>query len=164
MSLRSQRGSALVLSVLVVLVIAVIGVAVIRFASREVAGATASRKTQALVACADAGRQVIVSRFKALGISPVSLTALNLPMDANTRVVGGHYDTSDVQVAQVSYLPEASFGPDRGVVQDISNRVIGTGGGGKPMKVVVHCQQGGVGNDPATGRQLEVEFGLRFGI
>src|SRR5512137_1988088 len=109
MPARNQRGSALVMSVLVVLVIAIIGVAVIRFASREVAGATASRKTQALVACADAGRQVIVSRFKALGISPVSLTALNLPMDANTRVVGGHYDTSDVQVAQVSYLPEASF-------------------------------------------------------
>ena len=101
MPARSQRGSALVMSVLVVLVIAIIGVAVIRFASREVAGATASRKTQALVACADAGRQVIVSQFKALGISPVSLTALNMPMDANTSVVGGHYDRAGVQVTQV---------------------------------------------------------------
>jgi type II secretory pathway pseudopilin PulG len=164
MKARSQQGSALVMSVIVVLVIAVIGVAVVRFASREVAGATASRKTEALAACADAGRQVIVSQFKALGVSPVSLSVLNVPMDANTRVVGGHFDKSDVQVAQVTYLPEASFGPDRGVVQDLSNRVIGTGGGGKPMKVIVHCQQGGVGNDPTTGRQLEVEFGIRFGI
>jgi hypothetical protein len=50
------------------------------------------------------------------------------------------------------------------VVQDVSNRVMVTGGGGKPLKVVVHCQQGGIGGDPTTGRQLEVEFGIRFGI
>ena len=164
MASKSQRGSALVLSVIVVLVIAVIGVAVIRFASREVAGATASRKTQALIACADAGRQVIVSQFKALGMSPVSLTALNLPMDANTRIVGGHYDTGGVQVTQVVNLPGSAFGPDPGAIQDISNRVLVTGGGGKPLKVVVHCQQGGIDGDPSTGRQLEVEFGIRFGI
>ena len=160
---HAQRGSALVMSIIVVLVIAVIGVAIIRFSSREVAGATASRKTQALAACADAGRQVIVSQFKALGISPVSLTALDLPMDANTRVVGGHYD-GNVRVTQVVSLPGTSFGPDPGAVHDISNRVLVTGGGGKPLKVIVHCQQGGVGGDPLTGRQLEVEFGIRFGI
>jgi hypothetical protein len=61
-------------------------------------------------------------------------------------------------------LPGTSFGPDSGVVQDVSNRVMVTGGGGKPLKVVVHCQQGGIGGDPTTGRQLEVEFGIRFGI
>jgi len=93
----------------------------------------------------------------------VSLTALNLPMDASTRVVGGHYD-GNVQVTQVVSLPGTSFGPDPGAVHDISNRVLVTGGGGKPLKVVVHCQQGGVGGDPLTGRQLEVEFGIRFGI
>ncbi len=164
MSSRSQRGSALVMSVLVVLVIAIIGVAVIRFASREVAGATAVRKTQALVACADAGRQAILSQFKALGVAPVSLTALDVPMDATTNVVGGHYDTRGVQVTQVVMLPGTSFGPDPGSIQDISNRVMLTGGGGKPLKVVVHCQQGGVTGVPSSGRQLEVEFGIRFGI
>jgi hypothetical protein len=162
MTLRSQRGSALVVSTIAVLVVAIIGVAIIRFASREVAGATSARKHQALVSCAEAGRQVILSQFKALGSSPVSLTALNLPLDASSRVVGGHVDTAGVQVSQVSYLPEAAFGPDRGVVQDITNRVVGTGGGGRPIKVIVHCQQGGTG--VADGRQLEVEFGLRFGI
>jgi len=160
---RSQRGSALVISTIVVLVVAIIGVAVIRFASREVAGATSTRQHQALVACADAGRQVLLSQFKALGASPVSLTALNLPLDARNQVVGGHVDTSGIQVSQVTYLPESSFGPDRGVVQDITNRIVGTGGGGRPVKVVVHCQQGGTGA-ANTGRQLEVEFGLRFGI
>jgi len=164
MPARNQRGSALVMSVLVVLVIAIIGVAVVRFASREVAGATASRKSQALVACADAGRQVLLSQFKALGISPVSLTALNLPLDANTNIMGGHYGEQGVQVTQVVNLPGAAFGPDPGTVQDISNRVMVTGGGGKPLKVIVHCQQGGIGGDPTTGRQLEVEFGVRFGI
>jgi hypothetical protein len=147
----------------VVLVVAIIGVAVIRFASREVAGATSVRQHQALVACAEAGRQVILSQFKALGNAPVSLAPLGLSLDASNTVVGGHFDTSGVQVSQVTYLPESSFGPDRGVVQDITNRIVGTGGGGRPVKVVVHCQQGGTGA-ANTGRQLEVEFGLRFGI
>ncbi len=163
MTARSQRGSVLLMSAIVVVAIAIIGVAVIRFASREVAGATSARKQMALVACADAGRQLILSQFKALGNAPVSLTALNVPMEANTRVVGGHFDTEGVQVSQVTYLPEVAFGPDRGVVQDITNRVVGTGGGGRPVKVVVHCQQAGDGT-PGSGRQLEVEFGLRFGI
>jgi hypothetical protein len=161
---RSPRGSALVMSVLVVLVIAVIGVAVVRFASREVAGATSARKAQALIACADAGRQVIISQFKALGIAPTSIQALNLSLDGNTNVVGGHFDTQGVQVTQVVNLPTSSFGPDPGGVQDISNRVLVTGGGGKPLKVVVHCQQAGITGDPTSGRQLEVEFGIRFGI
>jgi hypothetical protein len=163
MSLRSQRGSALVLSALVVLVIAVIGVAVIRFASREVAGATAARRHQAIVACADAGRTAILAQFKALGTSPVALEALNLPLSATHQARGGHFGeaTAEVKVSQVAYLPEAAFGPDRGVVQDITNRVVGTGGGGRPVKVVVRCvQQGLAGSD----RELEVEFGLRFGI
>ena len=164
MTPRSQRGSALVISTIVVLVVAVIGVAVIRFASREVAGATSTRQRQALIACADAGRQVLLSQFKALGISPVSLTALNLPLDANTNIMGGHYGEQGVQVTQVVNLPGTAFGPDPGTVQDISNRIMVTGGGGKPLKIIVHCQQGGIGGDPTTGRQLEVEFGVRFGI
>jgi type II secretory pathway pseudopilin PulG len=161
---RSARGSALILSVLVMLVVAIIGVAVVRFASREVAGATAARKAQALAACADAGRQAIVAQFKALGLPPVSLQAMNMPVDATTRLLGGHFDTQGVQVTQVVNLPSSSFGPDPGGVQDISNRVLVTGGGGKPLKVVVHCQQAGITGDPTSGRQLEVEFGIRFGI
>jgi len=164
MRMRPQRGNALILSIIVVLVLAIIGVAVINFASREVAGSTAGRKYQALVACADAGRQQILSQFHALGTSPLSITPLNVQLTPTSQVLGGHFDSSSpgtIQVTQVTYLPQTSFGPDRGVVQNIANRIVGTGGGAKPMKVVVHCQQSGFSN---TAGQLEVEFGVRFGI
>jgi hypothetical protein len=165
MKLASQRGSALVISVLVVLVVAIIGVAVIRFASREVAGATAARRHQTIVACAEAGRQTILAQFKALGTAPTALQPLNMPVAAYNQVMGGHIGTTDtqgIQVAQVVYLPQAAFGPDRGVVQDVSNRILATGGGGRPTKAVVRCVQPGIAGSPP--RELEVEFGLRFGI
>ena len=165
MSVPNQRGSALLLVYVVVLVLALIGVGVIRFASREVAGATAGEKQQALASCAEAGRQLLLSQFHALGMEPTSLQAFNVQLDANTKAVGGHFDTdapTSVQVAQVTYLPEQAFGPNRRV-SGIGNRIGLWGGGGRPMKVVVHCQQGGDGT-AASGRQLEVEFGVRFGL
>ena len=162
----SQRGSALLTSVIAVLVISVIGVGIIRFAGREIAGATASMHEQALAACADAARQRLVAQFHTLGFQPSNIQALNLPLGtttgtARTFAVGGHYDTptANIQIAQVSYLPEGAFGPTT-AVRDITSIVSLVGQGGKPLKVVVHCQDGNVDG----GRMLEVEFGIRFGM
>lgn len=161
----SQRGSALILAVIVILVGAVIGVALMRFGLREVAGATAAQRQRALSACAEAGRQIVLSRFRAVGAAPTALPALDEPIDASTgaRVLGGHFDSSDVQLDQVTMLPEFAFGVDRGAVQTLTNRIGLTGGGAKPMKVVVRCKMGG-SSAPESGRQIEIEFGLRFGI
>ncbi len=94
---RAPRGSALLMSVIVVLVISVIAVGIIRFASREVAGSTAGARYGALVACADAGRRLMLSQFHAVGLAPTSLSPLNRALDsslpgAQTLVVGGHVD------------------------------------------------------------------------
>jgi hypothetical protein len=145
----------------VVLTLAVIGVAIIRFASREVAGATAGERQQALIACADAGRQLMQSQFTALGAAPLSFAPMNVALDSagSTRAVGGHYD--EVSVTQLAVLPETSFGP--APADDLTNRIVSSGGNSGPMKMVVHCQQGGDGT-PGSGRQLEVEVGMRFGF
>jgi type II secretory pathway pseudopilin PulG len=163
---QHQRGAALVVAIIVILVMAVIGVAMLRFGAREVAGSTALQRQQALSACADAGRQLILSQFRAVGPPPTALPAFDEAIDPSTgsRIVGGHYDLAGSAVTQVSLLPETSFGPDRGAINSLGNRIFVTGGGAKPMKVVVHCQIGGTAGDPTSGRQLEVEFGLRFGI
>ncbi len=167
MKARWQRGSALLLSMIVVFVVTVIAVAMIRFSSRELAGATAARQNDALVACAEAGRQVFMSQFRSLGISPTSLQPLNVALDGtggDTRAVGGHVD-SNVQIDQVTVLPASSFGPQPNTVRDLSNIVTGAGQlGGTSYRVVVHCQDHGIASDPTSGRQLEVEFGLRFGL
>ena len=128
-----------------------------------------------VVACAEAGRQLLVGRFHALGLAPTSLTALNVPLDgaagkAQTWLVGGHLGENPdpsvtspidpsrglVQVNQVSLLPDNAFGPVSRA-RDITNTVSLIGQGGKPLRVIAHCVDAG-------GRQLEVEFGVRFGL
>jgi Tfp pilus assembly protein PilX len=165
MARSAPRGSALLLTMIVVLVLAVLGIAMIRFAARELAGATAARQNEALVSCAEAGRQLILSQFRSTTVSPASLAALNVPLSAagSARAIGGHVD-SNVQVQQVVVLPSTTFGASRNSVRDLSNIIAGAGTlGGTPYRVIVHCQDHGDGT-PTSGRQLEVEFGLRFGI
>ncbi len=165
---RSQRGSGMLIALIVVLVITAISVAMIRVSSRELAGATASRQSDALVACAEAGRQAIMAQFRSLGVAPTSLVALNVPLDGATgatRAVGGHVDDTSIQVHQVTVLPATVGGAQRGNIRDLTNIVTGAGQlGGTPYRIVVHCQDHGDPTDPTSGRQLEVEFGLRFGL
>jgi type II secretory pathway pseudopilin PulG len=165
-----ERGSALLIAVVVVLVVAVIGTGILRFTFREAAGATAMAREQSLVSCAESARQLLVSQFQALGLQPTSIAALNVPLDTSTgtsgaRALGGHFDGAGVTgttVTQVSYLPDNAFGPTNRV-RDLSNIIAVAGQGGRPLKVVVHCQQAGSGT-ANSGRQLEVEFGVRFGL
>ena len=160
---RQERGAALVVAIIVVLIIAVIGVSSLRIASRELGGASADARHKALVHCAEAARQLLVAQFHALGVQPTELSALNVNLDGGTtRAVGGHFDTTGITIDQVNYLPDTAFGPTTHV-RDITNAVAVSGQGGKPLKVVVHCQQAGDAN-AASGRQLEVEFGVRFGL
>jgi len=170
MNVRSQRGSGMMVAFIIVLVMSLVAVGVIRFSSRELSGAYAGRKQDALTACAEAGRQLLLSRFRAIGTSPPQLQALNVALDGpagTTRVLGGHVDTANVQIAQVVALPAGSMGQSPLSMSDRTNKILGTGGtdfgSGTAYKVVVHCQDHGDGT-PTSGRQLEVEFGLRFGL
>jgi hypothetical protein len=61
----------------------------------------------------------------------------------------------------VSPLPGNAFGPTDALA-DISNTSGLQAMGGTPLKIVVHCRDGGTG--ATDGRQLEVEFGVRFGL
>jgi len=171
MNPRSQRGSAVLLAMVVVLVITIIGVAIIRMSSRELAGATAARQSDALVACAEAGRQLLMNQFRSIGAAPTSIVAMNIPLDASSggrvSAAGGHVDqlVANVQVDQVKLLATGAFGTSRGAVADLTNIIGGVGsiGTGMPYRVVVHCLDGAAA-DGTGGRQLEVEFGVQFGI
>ncbi len=167
----SQHGSGLLLAMIVVLVITVVAVGTIRFAARELAGAYAARQQDALVACAEAGRQLLLSQFRSVGVAPTELQALNVGLDSptggSTFAVGGHIDTSGVQVQQVTLLPPGSFGTTTRTQRDITN-VLFPGQaqlGGTPYRILVHCVDHAANrSDPTSGRQLEIEFGVRFGL
>lgn len=159
------RGSALIISIIVMMVVAVIGVGMIRYAGRELAGSIAGTHERALAECAEAARLQLLAQFHALGFQPTSVAPLSAKLGttgtATTTAVGGHYDTptGGVQIEQVSYLPDSAAGPVT-TVRDLTGISSLIGQGGRPIKVVVLCDDG-VSNG---GRQLEMEFGIKFGL
>jgi hypothetical protein len=164
-----ERGSALIIATIVVLVIAVIGVGMTRFTQRQVAGALAGQRNDLVSACAEAARKLLQSRFHALGQSPLEVEVLDVVLDGpsgRVRAVGGHIDADPskplVEVKQVEQDNRMIVDEIRG--DDLSNRIVDTTGtGGSPYRVMVHCQEGDL-SSPTSGRQLEIEFGVKFGL
>ncbi len=170
MRARSQRGSSLIVSVLVMAILTVIGVAMVRFAARALAGALAKWRTDALSACARAAANVLKSQF-GLGVSPsapLDITMGDPALGETVRIVGGHVDQDmsviDIGGIQVSSAARRAFGGAQTSVGDLTNTTYGgpmTGSG--YSKVTAHCQMGDK-SGPSTGRQIEVELMLRIGL
>jgi hypothetical protein len=170
---RRERGSALVIAVVTMLVLAAIGVGLLRLTQRSVSFAIGGPRHKALQDCADAGRALLESRFHVMGLAPTEIRVLNEMLDGpggRLRAVGGHIDANPsaplATIKQVENLPAESL-PAGGGPTDGTN-VVGSltsssGGGGTALKVTVHCQEGDL-SSPTSGRQLEVEYGVRFGL
>ncbi len=164
----SERGSALLMSIVVILLVTVFGLAVVRFSAREVSGAIAGRKEAAVAACAEAARAMIMSQWKLLGANGVTVPPLDVVLDSasQTHLQGGHYDdtpgdsahwnassqtwVNNIQVAKLNPLTVGSSYQSN----DLTNRV---GDTIQSYRVVVHCTQ-------ADGREVEVEFGVQYGL
>lgn len=167
---KHERGSTLVIAVIVVLIMAVIGVGMVRFTQRETAGALAGQRTDAVAACASAAQQLLLSRFHLLGVQPTDLTVLNVTLDGVTgslRALGGHIGSDPTQplttIKQVEALPSTAQ-VQKNAMSDATNFASSLGReGGQPLKVTVHCQAGDL-SSPTSGRQLEIEFGVNFGL
>lgn len=164
-----QRGSALIVATIVVLIIAVIGVGMVRFTQRETAAATAGLRGDALSACAEAARKLLEAKFHGLGTHPTSIEVLDVKMDGpagRLRAVGGHIDGDPSQpvvtVKQVEPLPPTAVVTPR-PTRDLSNVIFKYQLGGQPLKVMVHCQEGDL-SSPTSGRQMEIEYGINFGL
>ena len=169
----TSRGAALILAVIGVLIVTTIGIAMLRMTYREVAGSQAGAQEQALIACAEAARVQLFSQMHVLGFQPELVPELKVTKlgtvsgSARSFAVGGHYDTpstssptpglpSPVVIEQVSYLPPYAAGPSKSI-QDITNRLSAMVPPQSPVKVVAMCVD-------SSGRQLEVEFGVKFGM
>ena len=167
---KLERGSSLVIAVIVVLIIAVIGVGMVRFTQRETAGALAGQRADAVPACAAAAQKLLESRFHILGVQPTDLTVLNVTLDGaggSLRALGGHIGSDPGQplttIKQVGAMPSTGV-VKQDVLSDATNFTSSMGReGGQPLKVTVHCQAGDL-SSPTTGRQLEIEFGVNFGL
>jgi hypothetical protein len=166
---RSQRGSALVISVVVIVILTVIAVAMVRFAAQERAGALAASRQEALVGCARAAVRLLQSQF-GVGVQPdvgLQIVVGNVSAGDSPRLVGGHIDqdmtVTDIKAAQVHALRKGAFSGTQKGVGDLTNRVAQFGMGAAPQRVVAHCQLGDK-SGPTTGRQIEVEFDVLTGL
>ena len=148
----APRGSSLLFVVILLVVLAIVGVAVVGRATSEGDASAAKRQYDKSLACAEAGRELLLSQFRIFGTPPSSLV-LNTPIDDKT-VRTGHYDT----VAVTSVESAAGANSNALGVSDVSNRIARISLGGQLYRMTVVCSSAG------NTRQAEVEFLVRFGL
>ncbi|WNG24008.1 hypothetical protein F0U62_08220 [Cystobacter fuscus] len=171
-----RRGSVLLLVVVLLAVLSLLAAAALSFSRSELGAVKNERSGDELLACADAGRQYMLSRFDMLGGSPLDLSPVNLNLNsnldptnptANCPPVGsgipadarcmrsGHLGQS-VSVTGVTAVA-SNAGGNRRQLRDLSNSIAPNTLGGVPHKITVHCLD-------ENGRGTEVEFVVRFGL
>jgi type II secretory pathway pseudopilin PulG len=165
-----NRGSVLLLVVVLLAVISLLAAAAVTFSQNELGAARNEKTGDELLACADAGRHYMLSRFNVLGVTaPSSLEPININMNAATDsscpdagdvphgmrcARSGHI--GQVSIKGVKRLQLTAGGSSEDTVE-ASNGNNDPTLGGVPHKITVHCKD-------ETGRETEVEFVVRFGI
>jgi len=150
-----QRGSSLLLALMIVAILTVVAFAIVQMGSTEADAVGAKRRYDHAVSCSDAARDLLMSQFRAYNISPTSLT-MNQVVDDQV-MASGHYDN----LAVTSVVPATGFGSGVGGASDVSNRIAASGLGGQVYRMTVVC---GSSRTDASSRQSEVEFLVRFGL
>ncbi|HYS08454.1 MAG TPA: hypothetical protein VEP66_06905 [Myxococcales bacterium] len=151
---KHDRGSALILAMILMIALAVIGVAIVNRTSREVDAVASKRHWDRSSSCAEGARQMLLSQFRAYGVSLVNLQLQKRVGDQ--QYASGHYDNFNV-----TSISEAGGTPGGAVGGDAANRITKRSGGlgGKGYRLTVVCRD----NALATHQQ-EVEFLVNFGF
>jgi hypothetical protein len=151
---RHDRGSALIVAMILMILLAVIGVALVNRTTREVDAVASKRHWDRAMSCAEGARQMLLSQFRAYGVNLVNLQLQKQVGDQ--QYASGHYDAFNV-----TSVEEAGGTPGGGVAGDAANRITKRSGGlgGKGYRLTVVCRD----NGQATHQQ-EVEFLVNFGF
>jgi hypothetical protein len=149
-----DRGSALIIALLLMAIFAVIGVALVTRTSREVDAVASKRHWDRSMSCADGARQMLFSQFRAYGVNVTSLQLAQTVGDQ--QYASGHYDSFNVTSVDL-----AAGTPSGGIGADAANRVTRRAGGlgGKGYRFTVVCRDA---TQPT--HQQEVEFLVNFGF
>jgi len=150
----NDRGSALIVSMILMIVLAIVGIALVNRTTREVDAVASKRHWDRSMACAEGARQMLLSQFRAYGVNLVNLQMQKQIGDQ--QYASGHYDNFNV-----TSVSEAGGTPGGAVGGDASNRITRRSGGlgGKGWRMTVVCRD----NAQATHQQ-EVEFLVNFGF
>jgi Tfp pilus assembly protein PilX len=153
MATTHPRGGALLNVLIVVSVLSVIGLAFLKKSSNDGGASAAQRAALRSATCAEAGRELLLSQFRAYGTTPTQLT-LNTAINDQT-VSTGHYNQFAIKsITAVTGVSSGGIG-----VSDMSNRIARVGMGGQLYRVLVVCSSSAAGS-----HQNEVEYLVRFGL
>lgn len=156
---RVDRGSTLLIVMILLTVLAAIGAAAVTLSSRDRINASAKTRRDMVTACASAAQAKIWAEVARYG--PQWLGSDNaiseMTLNDGTRLGPLHYDQTPtgLVVKNVVLGLAAEYGDE--AVVGLSNRSSGLISAGHTYRCVARCV------DPA-GRQLEVEFQLRTRI
>src|SRR5438094_2591141 len=87
---RHDRGSALIVSMILMIVLAIVGIALVNRTTREVDAVASKRHWDRSMACAEGARQMLLSQFRAYGVNLVNLQMQKQIGDQ--QYASGHYD------------------------------------------------------------------------
>lgn len=150
---KRARGSTLIVTVVLVAVLTVAAAGLVVRSRMGVESAGAARRQEAVLACAETAREMLLSRFR---VSNISLASLELDRQTGGHRLGsGHYDTFEMRTVE-ALGAEALSAPR---AQGIGNRVVRTALGGAPYRFTVVCMDSSDEN-----QQAEVEYLVRFGL
>ena len=153
MATHPTRGGALLNVLIVVSVLSIIGLSFLRKGSNDSDASSAHRAALRSATCAEAGRELLLSQFRAYGTTPTQLT-LNTAINDQT-VSSGHYNHFAIKsITAVTGVSSTGIG-----VSDMSNRIARIGMGGQLYRVLVVCS-----SSTAGSHQNEVEYLVRFGL
>jgi len=161
----NRRGSVLLLVVVLLAVISLLAAAAVTFSQSELGAAKNERIGDELLACADVGRQFMLSRLHSVQAAKPINVDMNVAgeepcpdagdVPAGKRCVrSGHI--GQMQVTGVTPVKN-NAGGNREDMRDITNSAGDPTLNGVPHKIVVHCKD-------ESGRETEVEFVVRFGL
>jgi Tfp pilus assembly protein PilX len=150
------RGSSLLNVLVITTVLSIVMLAFLQKGSNDNAASAAQRAATRSSICAEAGRELLLSQFRAYGTTPTQLTLSTTINDQNLS--SGHYNQFAIKsITAVTTLASAGFG-----ASDMSNRIARTGLGGQAYRMVVVCSSSNAGD--AGAHQSEVEYLVRFGL
>ncbi len=160
MPMNSHRGSALVIALILITVLSIVALALVNRTNNEIDAVSARRHYDVTASCAEAARQLVISKFAAAG---ANLGTLGMQITfGNLNLYTGHYSSGDggyLADGGVLALAGQAGGASSGGATDVANKIQKVNFGTTPYRVTVVCQDAN-----NVTRQTEVEFVINYGL
>lgn len=156
MAPHKDRGSALVVSLILITILSIVALALVKRSTNEIDATAAKRHYDATASCAEAARNLIISKFASAGANIANL-GLQITVDDKTFFTG-HYNAASATGAVVA-LQGGAGGGSSGGASDSANKIMKLNLGTTPYRVTVVCQDAN-----NVSRQTEVEFTVNYGL